>query len=316
MLGGGGFIGINLCRRLAALGYRVRSFGRRCLFPEELNGAEWYHGDFTDAAVLAAAVETFDVVFHLVHSTTPQSANIDMAADVRSNVEASLELLDVARKLGVSRVIYLSSGGTVYGRPQLVPTPETAPTDPITAYGISKLAVEKYLALHEHLYGLEYRVLRVANPFGPYQLAQKSQGLVAALASKAINDQGIDIWGDGSVVRDFIFIEDVVDALIAAIDDRSAERVFNIGSGEGRSVRDVIGAVEQVVGRKLKVRWKQGRPVDVPVSVLDVERARRELGWTPTTAFDAGLARTIAWWAARETPDRDRRRPPYLRVSQ
>ncbi len=300
VLGGGGFIGINLCQRLVAAGFCVRAFGRRSLFPEQLRGAEWYQGDFTDAAALATALETFDVVFHLIHSTTPQSANHDMPGDVQGNVMSSLAMLDLCRKLEVRRVVFVSSGGTVYGLPQTIPTPETAPTDPISAYGISKLAIEKYFALYERLHGLDYRILRVTNPYGPFQVPIKNQGLVAAMVSKALRGEGIEIWGDGSVIRDYAYIDDVVDALMAAASDHSEGRVFNIGSGEGRSVRDVIAAIERALGKKLAVDWKQGRAADVPASIVAIERARDLMGWVPKTPFDRGLAETIRWWQSEE----------------
>ncbi len=130
--------------------------------------------------------------------------------------------------------------------PQQIPTPETAPTDPITAYGISKLTIEKYLALHEHLYRSDYRVLRVTNPYGPFQTALKNQGVIAALISRAMSGESMEVWGDGSVVRDFIYIDDVIDALEAAMQDQSSHRVFNIGSGQGHSLREVIGMVERL----------------------------------------------------------------------
>ncbi len=296
MLGGGGFIGTNLCRRLVADGHRVRAFGRRCSFPEALEGVEWYQGDFNDAAALAAAIETFDVVFHLVNGTTPLSANLDMAGDVQRNVVASLGMFDVCRQLDVSRVVFVSSGGTIYGCPQQIPTPETAPTEPITAYGISKLALEKYLALNQHLHQLDYRVLRVTNPFGPFQTSIKNQGVIASIISHAVRHEEIEIWGDGSVVRDFIFVNDVVDALVAAMQDHGDERIFNIGCGEGRSLRDVIAAIELLCGRKLDINWKPGRPVDVPVSIVTIDRAKDYLGWQPNTSFVSGLEQTIAWW--------------------
>lgn len=299
VLGGGGFIGINLCRQLAAAGYPVRAFGRHCQFPNELQGAEWYQGDFTDRAGLAAAIENFDVVFHLIHSATPQAANLCMAEDVQRNVVSTLAMLEICRKLGVARVVFISSGGTVYGCAQQIPTPETAPTEPIAAYGISKLAIEKYLGLYEHLYGLDFRVLRVANPFGPFQLAAKSQGVVAALISRAVRKETIEIWGDGSVVRDFIFIDDVVDALIAAAIDRGGVRVFNIGSGRGRSLREVITVIEQLMGVALGITWKPARRVDVPVSILATDRAKEFLSWTPKTSFESGLEQTIKWWQSR-----------------
>jgi UDP-glucose 4-epimerase len=296
VLGGGGFLGINLCRRLVASGFRVRAFGRRCLFPESLGGAEWYQGDFSDGAALANALESFDTVFHLVHTTTPQSANLDIASDLESNVAATLTMLEHCRKLGMKRVVFVSSGGIVYGAPAVVPTPETAPTDPISAYGISKLAIEKYLELYRHLHGLDYRILRVSNPFGPFQVPHKNQGIVASLISRGLKGERVEIWGDGSVVRDFLYVDDVVDALLAAAEDRSAERIFNIGGGRGRSVREVIAAIENLLNLRLEIDWRRGRPVDIPVSTLAIERARDCLGWAPRTSFEEGLAKTIAWW--------------------
>jgi UDP-glucose 4-epimerase len=298
VLGGGGFLGVNLCRRLAASGTRLRAFGRRCLFPEALAGIDWYQGDFSDPAALAAAIESYEVVFHLVHTTTPHSANLDMAADLE-NVASSIALLDISRNLGVKRIVFVSSGGVVYGRVQQIPTREDAPTEPITAHGISKLAIEKYLALYEHLHGLDYRVLRVGNPFGPFQVATKNQGIVAALIAHALAGEPTEIWGDGSVVRDYVFVDDVVDALEAAANDRSDTRLFNIGSGRGRSLREIIAAIETQLGHKLAINWRSGRPIDVPTSVLSIERAQSMLDWKPKTVFELGLAQTIAWWRER-----------------
>lgn len=299
VLGGGGFIGTNLCRRLVDNGHRVRAFGRNCPFPEALEGVEWFQGDFGDGAALAAAIETFDVIYHLVNGSTPLSANLDMVGDVQRNVIASLGLLEICRKLGVSRVVFVSSGGTIYGCPQQIPTPETAPTDPITAYGITKLAIEKYLALYQHLHQIDYRVLRVTNPFGPFQTSIKNQGVIASIVARALRDEAIEIWGDGSVVRDFIFVDDVVDALVAAAHDRSNARVFNIGSGEGHSLCEVLDSIEGLLGKKLNIQWKQGRPLDVPISVLAIDRARQILEWTPKTSFEDGLRSTLTWWQAR-----------------
>jgi UDP-glucose 4-epimerase len=223
---------------------------------------------------------------------------LDIAGDVRKNVLSSLSFLEISRQLGISRVVFVSSGGTVYGKPEHVPTPETDPTNPITAYGIGKLAVEKYLALYEHLYQLDYRVLRVTNPYGPFQTTLKNQGIVAALIARALRGETVEIWGDGSVVRDFIYIDDLVDALVAAADDCGDGRVFNIGSGVGRSLLQVIAAIEPLLGMKLNIHWKQARAQDVPISTVAVDRAKALLGWAPKTTFEVGLKETIEWWRA------------------
>jgi UDP-glucose 4-epimerase len=299
VLGGGGFLGVSLCRRLASSGVRVRAFGRRCLFPQDLAGVEWQQGDFCDAAAVASAVASCETVFHLVHSYMPQSADLNVAEDVRQNVLSSLALLEICRSLKVKRIVFVSSGGIVYGPTSHVPTPETAPTDPISAYGISKLTIEKYLRLYEHHHDLTFRVLRVANLFGPYQLPGKNQGVIAALISCALHNKEFEIWGDGSAIRDYIYVDDVVDALLLAAADESDERIFNVGSGRGRDLRQVIAEIEATLGVKLAVRRTKERALDVPVSVLAIEKACYVLGWKPRTPFEIGIKQTVAWWRSR-----------------
>lgn len=295
VLGAGGFIGTNLCRALVGRVDTLRAFGRRQSFPDAMHGCDWIPGDFTDPTCLSAAIAGCDVVFHLVNATTPASANVDKIADLNANVVSTLNLLNACRETGVRRVVFVSSGGTIYGIPNQVPTPEMAPTNPITAYGISKLAIEKYLGLYEHLYGLEYRVLRVANPFGPYQTTQKNQGVIAAFARRALASKPIEMWGDGSVTRDYVFIDDVVEALMLAATHEGAGRIFNIGSGEGRSLSDIVTAINRLLGADIPVDHRPGRPVDVPVSILDTTFAATDLVWEPRAIFEEGLQATIEW---------------------
>lgn len=299
VLGGGGFLGVNLCRRLASSGVRVRAFGRRCLFPQDLAGVEWRQGDFCDAAALASAIASCETVFHLVHTYMPQSADLNMVEDVRQNVISSLALLEICRKLKVKRIVFVSSGGIVDGPTSDVPTPETAPADPISAYGISKLTIEKYLRLYEHHHGVTFRVLRVANLFGPFQLPGKNQGAIATLISCALHNKEFEIWGDGTAIRDYVYVDDVVDALLLAAVDQSGERIFNIGSGQGRDLLQLIVEIEADLGVKLAIRRAKERVIDVPVSILAIEKAANVLGWKPKTSFNAGLRQTIAWWQSR-----------------
>lgn len=295
VLGAGGFIGTNLCRTLAARAGSVRGFGRRLAFPNALASTEWMTGDFSDPTSVAAAISGCDVVFHLVNATTPASANIDKLADLQANVASTLRLLDACREEGVKRIVFVSSGGTIYGIPRQIPTPENAPTNPITAYGISKLSIEKYLSLYEYLYGIEHRILRVANPYGPYQTALKHQGVVAAFMHQCISRQPIRIWGDGQVVRDYIYVDDVVAALSSAATHTGPSRTFNIGSGEGRNLLEVIATIESVSGIRPSLQFLPSRTVDVPRSILDTRLAESELCWAPVTSFREGMRLTWNW---------------------
>jgi UDP-glucose 4-epimerase len=294
VIGAGGFLGTNLARFLASRVEDVRCYGRRRAFPEALQGLSWATGELTDAR-LAETVAGCDVVIHLASTSTPATADRDILADAEANVMGSLRLMEHCVAGRVGRLVFISSGGTIYGIPATIPTPESAPTDPITAYGAAKLAIEKYLEIFRRQHGLDYRVLRVANVYGPYQTAEKGQGVVAAFLARALADQALEIWGDGQVVRDYVFISDVAEAIWAAMRHDGAHRVFNIGGGTGASVLQIAAAIEQLVGHPLQRRFHPARPVDVPVSILDHSLATHELGWQPAVNLEQGLVQTLEW---------------------
>jgi UDP-glucose 4-epimerase len=296
VLGGGGFIGTHLWQALLRQGAQVSGFGRSRTDPRALAGVVWTSGEFADRTALARAVEGCEVVFHLLGGSIPDSSNRDPLGDLLSSAVPSLQLLEICRASMVRKVLFVSSGGTVYGIPRTIPIPESAPTDPISAYGISKLAVEKYLALYHYLYGCDYSVLRVANTFGPYQSPHRRQGLIAAFMHRIARGQPVEIWGDGRVVRDFIYIDDVVDAILAAAAHDGPHHVFNVGAGVGRSVLEVVTDIADVLGRPDVIPiHKPGRATDVPVNVLDIALIRRELGWSPHTDWRNGLQQTADW---------------------
>lgn len=300
VLGGAGFLGSHLAPRLAAAGHAVRLFDlpgrvrpRGFPAPERF---EWCEGDFTKRTEVARALAGCDAAFHLVSTTVPGSADENPVYDLETNVVATLGVLEEALAAGVKRLVFVSSGGTVYGLPRAIPIPETHPTDPITAHGVGKLAIEKYLGLYHVLRGLDHRIVRLANPFGERQRAPSVQGLVAACLYRALAGGALEVWGDGAAVRDYLYAGDAAEALVRALDYAGPERVFNVGSGVGRSVNEVIAAVESVTGRRIERRYGARRAFDVPASVLDISRARAELGWVPRTGFEEALARTAAWF--------------------
>jgi UDP-glucose 4-epimerase len=296
VLGGGGFIGTHLCRGLAHWGARVHGFGRSPPYPDALQGIRWTTAEFSDRAALARAVEGSEIVFHVLGGTTPESSNKDPVADLQSCTLASLEMLEICRTSNIRKVVFVSSGGTVYGLPQAVPILETASTEPICAYGISKLAVEKYLYLYRRLHDLDYAVLRVANPFGAYQRPDRRQGVIAAVLHRILQNEPVEIWGDGRVVRDFIYIDDVVRALIEVVVYRGPYRVFNVGSGIGRSILDVVADIAVVLDRpRIVPVHKPGRVTDVPVNILDISLIEKEMGWKPTADWWEALQTTVNW---------------------
>jgi UDP-glucose 4-epimerase len=300
ILGGRGFIGSHLVDALLARGFQVRCFDRPHVQPISSShlsdpNFELYEGDFVSEADVAGALDGCDICFHLVSTTLPKSSNADPVFDVDSNVIGTVRLLDQAVRLGVKKVVFASSGGTVYGIPVRVPIEETHPTDPLSSYGITKLSIEKYLHLYNVLHGLDYTVLRLANPFGERQRVHASQGAVAVFLGKVLRGETVEIWGDGSVVRDYIHIADVIEALMAAAERNPSERVFNIGSGRGHSLNEVLDAIENVTGQKTDRRYLPGRPFDVPTSVLSIERAKQALNWSPKVSFEDGLRRFSDW---------------------
>lgn len=299
ILGGGGFLGSHLSEELLARGYSVRIFDRPNLYRfksfERGEAVEWFEGDFVNCEHVAQAVMGCDVIYHLVSTTLPRSSNENPTYDIETNLVATLHLLEMARKNKVGKIIFISSGGTVYGIPQEIPIRECHPTDPLCSYGIGKLAIEKYLNLYHLLHGLEYCVLRLANPFGERQRIAAEQGAVAVFLDKALRNEEVEIWGDGSVVRDYFHVSDAVSAMIAALTYRGVSGVFNIGSGVGQSLNEIVDAIEALLGKSVRRTYSSARAFDVPVSVLDISKARVLLDWEPQLRFAEGLARTAQW---------------------
>ncbi|MEO5956377.1 MAG: NAD-dependent epimerase/dehydratase family protein [Nitrospiraceae bacterium] len=299
IVGGGGFLGSHLALGLLAQGHAVRILDRPNLHRfdgvQGSDSVEWYEGDFVNHDDVSRSLSGCDIVFHLAWTTLPKSSNDNPTYDVETNVVGTLHLLELACQEHVRKVIFVSSGGTVYGIPKEIPITESHATDPVCAYGISKLVIEKYLNLYHELHGLDYRILRLANPFGERQRPTGAQGAVSVFLHKALRNETIEIWGDGTIIRDYVYIGDVVDAFLKVASYNGGHRVLNIGSGEGKSLKDVIKAIESLLGRKVLYTLLPGRKFDVPVNILDSSRACTALGWQPKTSFDNGLSRMLNW---------------------
>ena len=295
-IGGGGFVGTHLVERLLERGHPVRIYGRN---PNRFRGtprdADFVEGELGNHGLVREALEGMEVVFHLVSTTLPKTSNDDPGFDVRSNLVDTIQLLQACVEAGVHKVVFPSSGGTVYGPPKTLPVTEEHPTEPITSYGIVKLAVEKYLNLFRHLHGLDYAALRISNAYGPYQDPAGQQGAISVFLECVREGRPITVWGDGGAVRDYLYISDLMDALELAAETETEHRVFNVGSGCGVSVNGLLGGISEATGRRPEVEYLPARALDVPASVLDVGRAERDLGWRPRTGLPEGISRTWTW---------------------
>jgi UDP-glucose 4-epimerase len=299
ILGGCGFIGRHVALLLARAGHAVKLADRvppPYLFPSaaaariswqplEFASADW------DALVAEAAV-----VHHYAWTSIPATANANPTGDLTSNVTATLGLLEALRRRGGGRVVFASSGGTVYGKLQHVPVSEDHPLMPITAYGAGKAAAEIYLGLYRALHGMDCRIARISNPYGAGQNLARGQGAATTFLHYALTDRPIVMWGDGKVVRDYVHVIDAASALVTlSLAPRLEEfHTFNIGSGVGVSLNAIVVELENRLKRPLEVRREPARPFDVPINVLNISRARNILGWEPRVSFADGIARTMA----------------------
>lgn len=297
VVGGNGFIGSHLVDRLSEMGHDVVVFDfydRR--YDEMPPGVRFVRGDLSQLYLVREALIDVEIVFHLAWATIHEVSNQDPAADVKNNLIPSIHLIEACQQAGVRRIVFISSGGTVYGPADELPISETHLQKPITAYGITKLAVEKYLHMFRHLYDLDYVVLRPSVPYGPRQNPLGRQGAVAVFLYRVARDLPITIWGDGSITRDYFYISDMVEALVASASAKlNQHHVFNIGGAEEISLNELVHYVEEVIGRKAVVNYQHTREFDAPHILMNTDLAEQTLGWRPRIPLSDGLTRTWQW---------------------
>lgn len=296
VLGGCGFIGSHIVDELLQLGHTVRVFDRS---PEKFrnlsNDVDYIFAAFEDRSALERSLKGIDIVYHLISTTVPSTSNNDPAYDIESNLVSTINLLNLMREAKTSRIVYLSSGGTVYGVPKCTPIPETHSLNPICSYGVVKVAVENYLQMYKHLYGIDYIALRVSNPYGSRQSQAGIQGVIASFMSKIIKNENIEIWGDGTIIRDFIHVNDLAKLCVLSGDSYKTG-VFNVGSGCGNSIKDIVAALKIVCGKELvKPCYTSQRSYDVPQIVLDIDKIQSNFLWRPKIELMEGIERTWAW---------------------
>jgi len=295
--GGAGFIGSNLADELILRNHQVivvdnLSTGKLSNVSKD---AKFYKCDITNKEKLheVFASEKPDVIFHLAAQINVRTSIADPVRDANVNVLGSINLLNCCREFN-SRIIYSSSGGAVYGEPRYLPADESHPISPLSPYGVSKYTVEKYIELYSSLYNLEYTILRYGNVYGPRQDPAGEAGVVAIFTDSMLNNKPLTVFGDGNQTRDFVFVSDVVNANLLAL-DKNVQDAFNIGTGTKTSVNDIVQSLEKILERKAEVRYSNPIKGEVRDIFLDISKARKHLGFNPKFSLDEGLKLTIRW---------------------
>lgn len=297
ILGAAGFIGTNLTIKLATNEEdRITLVDKYRSYFSNIGKFNYSNVEIKESSLDLdmdfSILEGQNVVYHLVSTNVPTTSNQHISQDVQANVLFSSNLFDACVKYGVNKVVFMSSGGTVYGKEVLCPLSENTPTNPISSYGVQKITIEKLLYLYNYMYGLDYRIIRLANPYGPYQRPNGVLGAVTTFTYKALKGEEIQVYGDGSVVRDFIYIDDAIRGILNIVNGENKHHTFNLGCGYGTSIKEVVETVKKVVGIDMKVVYQKGRSVDVPTNYLDISRYEKYYGRLNPICLEEGIKRT------------------------
>lgn len=295
IIGGNGFIGHNTATYLLESGYEIGIYDRNCQ-PPSLE-CDYYCRDLLNDPIFPDMLKGYHAVIYLISASTPQTSMMDPSLVYEKEIFLLLKFLSECVKSGIRRVIYASSGGTIYGENSHANC-EDSDTWPVCHYAVGKLACEKILNLYNQLYGMENVILRISNPYGKGQLPESGVGAVTAFVDRILKGETITLYGDGTTIRDFIDIQYVAQSFRLALEWEFSDEispVFNIGSGRGISLNQVIAIICDAVERKARIQYCPARSFDVMCNYLDIEKARIYLGYHPPE----NLEHDIAVYAAR-----------------
>ena len=297
IFGGFGFIGTNLTEELLRRGnYDIIIFeGKKVIKqnPELFKKVKIYYGDFHNEREYEIIFKEneIDTVIHLIGTTIPSISNENIIYDIQSNLVNTIKLLNMMIQYKVKNIVFTSSGGTVYGILKNKHK-ESDPTRPISSYGIIKLTIEKYLYLYNQIFGLNYLILRPSNPFGEYHI-NPQQGLINVILKKIFNGENIELWGDVSVVRDYIYIKDLVRIFIDLIVKKIQNEILNIGSGRGYSINEILTIIRKEI-KDFQLKYIDKRKVDVPYLILNIDKLKTILDIN-FISIEKSIKKTYEW---------------------
>jgi len=289
---GCGFIGQSLVRTLLSKGFIVNVLDRNICPVEFQSRVNWITGTFNDQGSLKAALDGADIVYHLVATTVPGDSHVNTATELSENVIETLNFIDICLAIGVRRIIF-SSSASVYGLQDELPIGETQSTNPISAHGIHKLMIEKYLLLASYKNSIDIRILRIANPYGPGQNIYGRQGFVAIAIDKILNGLPVTLSDGGKVIRDFIYIDDLVEIMSLCGTLDNLPPIINVGSQKGYSLEEVVNMIAGLLKVEVLTEPAKSRNVDIPSSVLNIDLMKKSTLFSPAISLVDGLSRTL-----------------------
>ena len=307
VIGGAGFIGRAVVAELLAAGRRVLVVGREAVpLPPLPPGVAYYPNPAgADGTALRAVLEQCQEIIDLAYATVPQTSFQDPINDILVNLPEAVRLFELAAGLPIKKFVWISSGGTVYGRTAAPRIAETHPTLPLSPYGITKLAIEKYAHMYFESRQLPIVCVRPANAFGEGQRAYSGQGFIATAMASVLDGRALTLFGEHGTVRDYLHVTDMATGIVAALRAGRPGEVYNLGSGEGKTTRQVLDHLAPLAAQRglvVQVQLQPARPFDVPANVLDCSKLHSETGWQSRLTFDQALAQTWAWFDKHHAP--------------
>lgn len=295
VLGGNGFIGRNIVQQMTGEGQKVTVLDRTMPY-REVRGVNYVAGNCEDSALINEVFKGQEIVIHLANSILPQSSMNNPVFGYQSEVVSIINILEACKHHDIKRVIFASSGGTVYGDNGKKLNTEESPTHPINHYGIVKLAIENVLLMYNKLYYMENIILRIANPYGIGQNVSQGVGAVTVFANKLLKGEEITIYGDGNIIRDYVSIKDVVQGFCLACKwkPQDIEPIFNIGSGEGISLNQVLQWIGNTLDIAPCIKYESKRDFDVSYNVLDISKSFRYLNYCPNIQPEEGIRKYVS----------------------
>lgn len=297
--GGTGFMGSHIVELLLQEGHQITVLTSSSSIHPNIqhlqDKIQIVRGDFGNYNLVLQHLQDTDIIVHIAWTTVPKTASENPIYDAQTNIIGSIHLLEAAVEAKVKKVIFVSTGGALYGVPQYTPIDEAHPIRPISAYGISKMAFERYLHFFYQNKGLDYNIFRIANAYGTRQNLTKNQGVIGIWLQKIKENQAIEIWGDGTVVRDYIYVTDVAQIIAKGMHYQGTQKVFNVGSGLGYSLNEILNVCKKVSQKNPTVNYLEGRSFDVPVNILSIQKAQEELDWQPNISIEEGVQATWDW---------------------